>query len=363
MWWYNIKVENINKAQKQKPTFYKIMGIVADIIMYPILIISLLASFSMLLFNRNSSLPSFFGTSVVKIISDSMVEDGFQVGDVVFVKKPNYKELKVGDIVAFYNYLDPVDVVCRANLIDKEQWDGTTTGSSPEGRTTAAELKKSKRAVYFHKIKSIKVSTIDGSVYYETVGATEGDTPDGFMREDLVIGQYSNTPNFVRKFCKFCASSWGMIILVVLPLSILILFQCLSIIEQVNNMILENKVFMREEAYDSPESIKAKIMIEMEPFRKAYFYATSQAEEKEKVFAHMWEFEPKNKREEKLIEIAKSSLKFSDDNEKYFNFWINNLSSFQKKKLVKLKEEYDYENLLKSKIEEKRKKLEKVERN
>ena len=130
-------MENINKAQKQKPTFYKIMGIVADIIMYPILIISLLASFSMLLFNRNSSLPSFFGTSVVKIISDSMVEDGFQVGDVVFVKKPNYKELKVGDIVAFYNYLDPVDVVCRANLIDKEQWDGTTTGSSPEGRTTA----------------------------------------------------------------------------------------------------------------------------------------------------------------------------------------------------------------------------------
>lgn len=71
----------------------------------------------------------------------------------------------------------------------------------------------------------------------------------------------------------------------------------------------------------------------------------------------------KIKGKKKLIEIAKSSLKFSDDNEKYFNFWINNLSSFQKKKLVKLKEEYDYENLLKSKIEEKRKKLEKVERN
>lgn len=355
-------MENIKANKKTKPTFYKVLGIIADIIMYPVLIISLLASFSMLLFNRNSSLPSFFGTSVVKIMSDSMVEKGFKVGDIVFVKKPNYDKLKVGDIVAFYNYADPVDLDCREHLVDKESWDGTTTGTSPDGRTTSSDLKKQKRAIYFHQIKSIKVSTIDGSVYYETVGATEGDTPDGFMRQDFIVGQYSYTPNFVRGFCKFCASSLGMIVLVVLPLSILILFQCLSIIEQVNNMILENKVFIRELAYDSPESLKANIMAEMETFRKVYFFATTQTQEKERVFAYMWEFEPKNKNDEKQIALAKDSLKFADDEEKYFNFWLENLSSYQKKKLAKLKEQYDYEKLLRSKIAEKREKLEKGER-
>ena len=97
------------KKKKQQKTFYKVLGIIADIIIYPVIIISLLASFGMLISKRANQLPSVFGVSVVKIMSPSMVTAGFEVGDIVFIKKTNISKLKVGDVVAFYKYIDNQD--------------------------------------------------------------------------------------------------------------------------------------------------------------------------------------------------------------------------------------------------------------
>lgn len=357
-----MKKEKIEKTQedkeKQKKSFYKVLGIIADIIMYPVLIISLVASFGMLFKNRSESMPSVFGYSVVRVKTGSMVEKGFKIGDVVFVKKTSKEELKVGDIVAFYKYYDPADYTSRNNLVDYETWNGYHKNQTVTNRKTKKDLKEEKRSIYFHQIVDIKVSTIDGTIFYETKGSNPGMSSDGFIREDFVLGEYVHTPRIIRSFCSFCASPKGMIILVVLPLSFLILLQCLSIIEQINNMILENKVFLREERFDSPESIKAHIMKDMEDYKKIFFYLTTSNKEKVDVATMLWGHlvSSENKKDNELKEVVDKSIKILNEqgDEAYFDFWEQNINATQRKKLIKLKNEYQYEKTIRLKMSEKK---------
>ena len=145
----------IKNRRREEKTFYKVLGIIADIIMYPVLIISLLSAFFMLISNRNSSLPSAFGISVVKVMSGSMVERGFEVGDVVFVKKTDVATLKVGDVVAFYKQFDSCDMALKNDFVKLEDYDGTNLGQQIQGRTTIKQLKEKTMPVYFHRIKNI----------------------------------------------------------------------------------------------------------------------------------------------------------------------------------------------------------------
>lgn len=348
------KNKNKNRRREEK-TLYKVLGTIADIIMYPVLIISLLSAFFMLINNRHSSLPSAFGFSVVKVLSESMVERGFEVGDVVFVKKTDVATLKVGDVVAFYKHVDDCDRALQSDFVDKSEYDGTNLGQQIQGRTTAKQLREKNERVYFHRIKNIAVLPQDGTLFFETAGSktenTENDyMSDGWIRSDFIVGEYVNTPRFVRDAMKFCASSTGMICLVVVPLSILVLLECLSIVEQVNNMILENKVFYREEPFDSKESLKANIGKDMDLYRQVYFYATSPPNDRDKVKRFLWansydEYATAKELDLKdLIEQSDKLLKDENtiDQEDYFDFWSKNLKSgYQKRKYAKLMQEHE----------------------
>lgn len=331
------------KKNKKQNTFYKVLGVIADIIIYPVVVISLLAAFGMLISNRNSSLPSFFGVSFVKVLSNSMEERGFLVNDVVFVKQADVTTLKVGDVVAFYKFQDVIDRMYHDKLVNINDYNGENLGQSIPDRTSIEDLKKS-RPVFFHEIKNIYVLPNDGTLFFETGGAGEGES-DGYIRADHIVGQYTYTPRIVRDVLKFCASQWGMIVLVVVPLSILILLECLSIVEQINDMIVENKVFNREERYDSKDSIKANIGEEMELHRQVYFYATTNPEERDKVKQFLWGnlYEKEiTKKEQELKKLVDQSLIIcNNDINQYFDFWLNNIENgFQKRKLTKLVNNY-----------------------
>lgn len=345
----------IKNRRREEKTFYKVLGTVADIIMYPVLIVSLLSAFFMLISNRNSSLPSAFGISVVKVMSGSMVERGFEVGDVVFVKKTDTATLKVGDVVAFYKQFDSCDMALKNDFVKLEDYDGTNLGQQIQGRTTIKQLKEKTMPVYFHRIKNIYVLPQDGTLFFETAGSktenTENDyLSDGYIRSDFIVGKYVNTPRFVRDAMKFCASSTGMICLVVMPLSVLVLLECLSIVEQINNIILENKVFYHEEPYDSKESIKANIGKDMDLYRQIYFYATSPPVDRDKIKMFLWansfdEYASSKELELKdLIEQSDKLLKNENtiDQKEYFDFWSKNLKyRYQKRRYDKLMKEHE----------------------
>lgn len=351
---WNMEAEKVKKKKKEEKTLYKILGIIADIIMYPILIVSLVAALAMLYTNRNTQMPAIFGVSVVKIMSDSMVEAGFDVGDIVFVKKTDTNTLKTGDVVAFYKYFDNVDGNYYNKLVHEDEYNGENLGETITGRTSLAKLKEEPRPVYFHRIKNVYYLPNDGSIFFETAGSGENDS-DGFIRSDYVVGKYINTPVVVREAMNFCSSSVGMILLVVLPLSILVLLECLSIVEQINNMIIENKVFYREEPYNSEDSIKAHIGRDMELYRQVYFYATAKDEDRENIKDFLWsELYEEDITKKQLIlreQIEKSLQIFSEDKLQYFEYWENILTGpFERKKFQKLKNQFKVEYVLLSQM-------------
>ena len=333
------------KKNKKQNTIYKVFGIIADIIIYPVVVISLLAALGMLITNRNNALPTIFGTSFVKILSGSMKEDGFLVGDVVFIKQTNIEDLKVGDVVAFYKYFDSADKPYYPHLVKIEDYNGENYGAIIENRVSSEGF-KTKRPAFFHKIKDIYVLPYDGTIFFQTGGAGEGEV-DGYIRSDYIIGKYSETPRFVRDTLKFCSSQLGMISMIVVPLSILVLLECLSIVEQVNDIILENKVFSREVPYDNKDSLKANIGEEMEIYRQVYFYATALPEERQKIKMFLWGnlYEKEiTKKELALKKLVDESLQLSNIDD-YFDYWQKNITnSFQKRKFKKLVEEYNLKN-------------------
>ena len=367
------------KVKKQK-TLYAIFGYIVDIVIYPVILLSFFSSFFMLISKSENQVPPIFGTSFVRVLSGSMKKSDFQINDVVIVKETKATELRVGDIIAFYNYNDNAD-----NLEMLSLYNGTTYGTNSEDVTnnisglekdengnyiynqelyntvkntatgetfarpsnngTVEKLENPNRVskdkiidsgakVYFHMIVNIYVDQ-SGTLFFETRGTSNGSSDDHYTREDLVVGKYTNTPRFVRDVVKFCASTQGMLLIVVLPLSIIVLLEMLSVLEQINNILLEKKVIKREIPFNTKETQKANVGIEMREHDKAYFYDVMPIHLKEEVFDFLWGYlkEIDNVKLQRKYITALSAVEGYEFNnsENYWNVFVESQKSNRKK--------------------------------
>ena len=171
------------------------------------------------------------------------------------------------------------------------------------------------------------------------------------VRADYVLGRYSYTPNWLRATFRFCASQMGMIILVVMPLGILILFECFSLIEQTNNMMIEKAVIQGKIRYNAPESLKANVGIEMNEIEKVRFYALAAEEDKQGVEDFLWKYlETGSKKEKEEYSFVKKSVaKFKTSPEAYFDMWIERIKGKKNKERLNF---YREEWRIKSAIKE-----------
>lgn len=352
------------KQEKAKETnifsFYKFFGLVADIITYPIVIVALLSVMSMILTNQKGEVPSAFGYSIVTVISPSMTKAGYKVGDLALIKSVNTDNLRPGDIIAFYYKSDVGASHPSLTLIeDFDNPPPITSDKKVVGPDTKEDAIKSKVRVYFHRIEQIYV-VADGTRFFKTKGDNNPTADVHLIKEDFVIGKNIEFSPVIKNFVSFASSSKGMISLVVLPLSILVLFECFSIIEQVNNWLIEEKVFYREEPFNSPESLKANLGRDMDIGRKCYFYATSSPEERKEVAEFLWYYKPISKMSKEEADQQKRAdiaLKLFDKKpEKFWSYWIEtSKSKGERKRISKFMQQYEYEKIIKQSAELKKK--------
>lgn len=83
--------------------FYKVIDIFTDIIIIPIIILSGVCTFSLFSARNNNEIPTLFGMSAARVLSGSMVSEGFNIGDVVVLEQVPINELRVGDKIGFYD--------------------------------------------------------------------------------------------------------------------------------------------------------------------------------------------------------------------------------------------------------------------
>ena len=180
--------KNLSK-KKEKWTPKRILNLVLDIVLFPILIFATCFSLSLIITKITKGVPMVFGYAMITVVSGSMRDAGFEVGDKAFIKQTEANELAVGDYIAFFDYVDPAHP--RPATIAN----GEKPTSNPR-----------KNRIVFHEI--IKIETdANGDLWFRTKGTNNASADYNVIYQDYVIGKHVDDGKGIVKFFKFVNSS------------------------------------------------------------------------------------------------------------------------------------------------------------
>lgn len=353
----------------KKVTMYTVLGKIGDFLLWPIMLISLFSSFFMLVQRQQNKVTSVFGFSFVNVLSGSMKDEGFEIRDTVITKQISERDVKLGDIIAFYyqsstkpvgtthliygyNYSSGKQVDYSEENIKYGNYGDTIAEISanlsqiPKTDTQGAEILKTAQEknakIYFHRVIGIYIDDA-GTIFYRTKGSNNSTADSPYARGDLLVGRYVHTPQVVRKAVSFCASTTGMIILVCFPLSLLVLMQCMSLIDQVSVISIEKRLISGKIPFEDETVQKDLTGAQMEIYNKVYYYYITPIEKRPVVKEYLWKdlyttlVLPDKKKQE--LELVNSSLKLLEtSDEAYWNEWINNTKGANHKHLIALRD-------------------------
>ncbi|MBQ3494379.1 MAG: hypothetical protein IJA69_03090 [Clostridia bacterium] len=326
--------------QKPRKTLYTILGTIGDIIFIPIMLIAVLVCMVIFMDRRQNEMPQFFGISLVRVMSSSMKASGFYVGDTVLVKNCPGKEIWVGDVIAFYNKYDSVDnsnFVSKkfTKLEQKDQQVEINQNAEYPGRTTMESAKTGLYRVNFHEVKEVYVDE-SGTRFFVTQGTSNASKDTYPVREEFVVGKYIETPVAFRSVIKWISSPIGMIILVCLPLGILVILQSLSLIEQVNFIVIEKKLLKGEIDYKDEEAQRLIKSGDMEEVAKVIYLGKAPPENHQELYDVLWSTKTLSLEKQRTVQQGYEILG-EKGKKAYFEFWIQKTKS--KRDLNKLEEQ------------------------
>jgi signal peptidase len=219
--------KNLSK-KKEKWTPKRILNLVLDIVLFPILIFATCFSLSLIITKITKGVPMVFGYAMITVVSGSMRDAGFEVGDKAFIKQTEANELAVGDYIAFFDYVDPAHP--RPATIAN----GEKPTSNPR-----------KNRIVFHEI--IKIETdANGDLWFRTKGTNNASADYNVIYQDYVIGKHVDDGKGIVKFFKFVNSTTGIVLLVIIPCVIILFRDCYELMTMVFEYSDEKKKIKRE---------------------------------------------------------------------------------------------------------------------
>lgn len=225
------------KKTKEKLTAKRIVNLILDVVVFPILIFSSIFSLSLVITKKTKGVPMVFGYAMITVVSGSMQDAGFNVGDSAFIRQVAASELELGDYIAFFDYVDP---------------DHPTPATVANGKKPTSSPKKDR--IVFHEIVEIQVDA-NGDCWFRTKGTNNAATDYNIIYQDYVIGRYVEDGNALVGFMKFIHSSAGIIVLVAVPCSIILFRDCYELITIVWEYSDEKKRLKKERQQARDESL------------------------------------------------------------------------------------------------------------
>ena len=211
----------------ERKKIFDILDIISLVLIIPVLVLGIFCSLLMFSAKQNNGVPSMFGYSVVTIDEDITSEEhpDFTSGTKVLTRSVNAESLTIGDYISFYEYVptvdgeeaEPSDIKFRRIIEVYEQVDEETNA-----------------VTYFY-------STGDAEGNRDEYTDSEGATRIAYISSDYVIGIYSQTGGFLVNLYSFCASTTGVICLVVLPAAVVLALAAVSLVEQIVRSSKEKK--------------------------------------------------------------------------------------------------------------------------
>ena len=172
------------KKQKNKTSIF---GIILCLILLPILVINVVLIIKS--FANPNEVPSLGKMVPMVVLTDSMYPE-IKSGDLIILNKVNVKDLKVGDIITFF---DP----------------------NGNGSTTIT-----------HRIAEI--TEINNKIAFKTKGDANNTIDRSLVFEDAVIGIYKTRIPGVGNISMFLSTTTGMIICIAIPLILFVVYDVLS---------------------------------------------------------------------------------------------------------------------------------------
>lgn len=242
--------KNLSK-KKEKWTPKRILNLVLDIVLFPILIFATCFSLSLIITKITKGVPMVFGYAMITVVSGSMRDAGFEVGDKAFIKQTAANELAVGDYIAFFDYVDPAHP--RPATIAN----GEKPTSNPR-----------KNRIVFHEI--IKIETdANGDLWFRTKGTNNASADYNVIYQDYVIGKHVDDGKGLIKFFKFINSTAGIVILVIIPCVIILFRDCYELMTMVFEYSDEKKKIKREKEIETLKDANADDELEKAEEEKA----------------------------------------------------------------------------------------------
>ncbi len=162
------------------------VGIALCVILIPILIIN--CTLLIKGWTNKDEVPSIAGLSPMIVLTDSMVgdaDDCFNGGDLIFVKTVKPEDVKVGDVISFFD---------------------------PQGSGTA---------VVSHRV--IEIINEDGEISFKTKGDANNSADTVPIPSDKLVGKYTGFRIAgAGNVAMFMQTTWGLIICICVPIVLLV---------------------------------------------------------------------------------------------------------------------------------------------
>ena len=293
--------------KKTNNSWLNFLDTVTTIVIIPILVISIICSVIMINAKRSNNVPNIFGYSLVTILSSSMVNSGFEIDDAVMVKNTDPKKIEVGDIIAYYKYIEPTNKnlseISQAGLTANAQNDQSSVipeksqisswklylsklfSNITYTNTEASEKAiKANSSIIFHQV--VDIVEYDGYKWFRTWGTSNLDVHGDpvydsyWIREDYIIGRYTHTSSTVRSFLAFASTNTGILWMVEVPSGVHLVLSTLELVEILDMMTKErherikNGTYIDRREYKRMLRAKRKLLasgnIDVESFKKMY---------------------------------------------------------------------------------------------
>lgn len=297
------RAKKIQKTKKQK-----IASAIFDVFCVILVVFCGLTCFSVINSKLAGTPSTVAGYSIMKVVSGSMRASGFEIGSNIAVHSVNVKTLDVGDKIAFYvvaSTYSQVDLaeakgfvaVNSANISDVQYTNSFAKFFGLHDQTIISAGKSGARLV-FHQIAKVYEDN-SGMRWFQTVGTSNGDKnvqnkanwDNWFVRGDLVVGAYTNTP-----FSNFLASVVGVISSSTLALFWALLIPLILIAiaifkENVNDLriaMYENEIVSGKRKLNDPFCVKNKIGSNLSEKEKYKVLAQASDDEKIEYINLLW---------------------------------------------------------------------------
>lgn len=293
---YTTKRKINENLLREKSLLEKIFSGIFDAICVVLIILSVYMCYTNISAKIQKVNPSIAGFTNMRIASESMVNSGHNIGDIIMVRAVDPDTLKVGDKIAYYvsalntaRFLSTKHTKVENSQIVNNVYktDLKTLLAIPSAEIKKEAARNSKQV--FHHIVAIYEDK-NGLRWFKTKGSSNPTEDTYYICETTIIGVYDDSAfsKTIANVLGTISTTSGLIICLIVPLLLLTIMILPSCIKDIHRAMLEMDVVEEKRKLTDDICVRNNIGYEMDYETKFKVLATAPDDQKMEYVSLLW---------------------------------------------------------------------------